>query len=209
MGGETNGHEGAPLRSHASPAYSVRLCAVRASSNCSKGLLPSSRNGRGRTYFPRTCTARVAVPKASITRGLKVAGSVLRAKDWHVGFDRGGAWAGIINQVRIYDAESFTITYEVSAELKPVDEDPLLGGLGMSSCGRFTSNLWVRSSASPKPRLLRGSARHSSTVSEIGLYALEVAAYSDGRDSIALEYVGYRPCHNAAEAIAGRSMMRR
>ena len=89
------------------------------------------------------------MPKASITRELKVASSVLRAKDWHAGFDRGGAWAGIINQVRIYDAESFTITYEVSAELKPVDEDPLLGGLGMSSCGRFTSNLWVRSSASP------------------------------------------------------------
>lgn len=61
----------------------------------------------------------------------------------------------------------------------------------------------------PVARLLRGSARHSSTVSEIGLYALEVAAYSDGRDSIALEYVGYRPYHNAAEAIAGRSMMRR
>lgn len=57
--------------------------------------------------------------------------------------------AGIINQVRIYDAESFTITYEVSAELKPVDENPLLGGLGMSGCRRFTSNLWVRSSASP------------------------------------------------------------
>lgn len=67
--------------------------------------------------------------KASITRELKVARSVLRAKDWHAGFDRGGAWAGIINQVRIYDAESFTITYEVSAELKPVDEDPLLGDL--------------------------------------------------------------------------------
>lgn len=38
--------------------------------------------------------------------------------------------------------------------------------------------------------------------SEVGEYALEVAGYTGGRGRLALEFAGYRPCHNADEVIA-------
>lgn len=46
---------------------------------------------------------------------VKVTGGVLRAKEQLSGFDRGAAWNEKVDQVRIYDADSFEITREVPA----------------------------------------------------------------------------------------------
>lgn len=46
---------------------------------------------------------------------IKVTGGVLRAKEQLSGFDRGAAWNEKVDQVRIYDADSFEIAREVPA----------------------------------------------------------------------------------------------
>lgn len=46
---------------------------------------------------------------------VKVTGGVLRAKEQLSGFDRGAAWNEKVDQVRIYDADSFEIAREVPA----------------------------------------------------------------------------------------------
>ena len=46
---------------------------------------------------------------------VKVTGGVLRAKEQLSGFDRGATWNEKVDQVRIYDADSFEITREVPA----------------------------------------------------------------------------------------------
>lgn len=46
---------------------------------------------------------------------VKVTGGVLRAKEQLTGFDRGSAWTEKVDQVRIYDADSFQIAREVPA----------------------------------------------------------------------------------------------
>ena len=46
---------------------------------------------------------------------VKVTGGVLRAKEQLSGFDRGAAWSEKVDQVRIYDADSFEIAREVPA----------------------------------------------------------------------------------------------
>lgn len=46
---------------------------------------------------------------------VKVTGGVLRAKEQLNGFDRGAAWSEKVDQVRVYDADSFEIAREVPA----------------------------------------------------------------------------------------------
>lgn len=46
---------------------------------------------------------------------VKVTGGVLRAKEQLSGFDRGATWNEKVDQVRIYDADSFEIAHEVPA----------------------------------------------------------------------------------------------
>lgn len=46
---------------------------------------------------------------------VKVTGGLLRAKEQLSGFDRGAAWSEKIDQVRVYDADSFDIAREVPA----------------------------------------------------------------------------------------------
>lgn len=69
--------------------------------------------------WPNEFAARVyRVSRGAHGEGLawvKVTGGVLRAKEQLSGFDRGAAWNEKVDQVRIYDADSFEIAREVPA----------------------------------------------------------------------------------------------
>lgn len=54
----------------------------------------------------------------------------------------------------------------------------------------------------PEVRGERARIAGEAPASEIGSYALEVSAYSGGQGSLALEYEGYRPCHDAERVIS-------
>lgn len=212
---------------------------------------------------------------------LKVTGGTLRAKEQLSGFDGGVSWTEKVDQVRIYDADSFQIVREVPAgrvcavpgltrvrpgsalgaegrgtdpALVPVlsfrveapgtdatvlvralrelaDEDPLLGvawheqlqevhvqlmgevqrevvarrlAVPADKVGRALADLQRMGATFGPPEVRGGRARIAgeAPASEIGSYALEVSAYSGGQGSLALEYAGYRPCHDAERVIS-------
>ncbi len=70
--------------------------------------------------------------------------------------------------------------------------------------GRALTDLTRMAAVFEAPAASGDTARITGEVpaSEVGEYALEVARYTGGRGRISLELAGYRPCHNADEAIA-------
>ena len=70
--------------------------------------------------------------------------------------------------------------------------------------GRALADLQRMGATFGPPEVRGGRARIAgeAPASEIGSYALEVSAYSGGQGSLALEYAGYRPCHDAERVVS-------
>ena len=70
--------------------------------------------------------------------------------------------------------------------------------------GRALADLQRMAAEFDPPEIEGDTARilGSAPASEMREYALEVTGYTGGRGRLALEYAGYRPCHNAEEVVA-------
>ena len=70
--------------------------------------------------------------------------------------------------------------------------------------GRALADLQRMAAEFDPPEMEGDTARilGSAPASEMREYALEVTGYTGGRGRLALEYAGYRPCHNAEEVVA-------